>query len=467
MIPRYSRPEMTAIWSPETKFRIWFEIEAHACRRDGGAGHHSQRRRQKDLGKGEVGQIRRRAIDAIEAEVKHDVIAFLTHLSEIVGPEARFVHSGMTSSDVLDTCLNVQLVRAADVLISDIDALLGALKRRAFEYKLTPTIGRSHGIHAEPTTFGLKLAYAYAEFARARDRLTAARKEVATCAISGAVGTFAQVDPRVEAHVAKAMGLSVEPVSTQIIPRDRHAMYFATLGVVASSIERLATEIRHLQRTEVLEAEEYFLEKQKGSSAMPHKRNPVLSENVTGLARMVRAYAQPAMENVALWHERDISHSSVERMIGPDATITLDFALARLASIVDKLIVYPAAMQKNLDKLGGLIHSQRVLIALTQKGVAREDAYRLVQRNAMKVWAGEGDFLSFLKADKDVRASSRTRSSRPTSTSTTISGTSTPSSSGCSDPGDFVRDAQSTHDIAVRLRSRRPDGFPGGAVGAA
>ncbi|HET9413946.1 MAG TPA: adenylosuccinate lyase [Pseudolabrys sp.] len=404
MIPRYSRPEMTAIWSPETKFRIWFEIEAHAADAMAELGTIPKDAAKKIWEKGKPAKFDVARIDAIEAEVKHDVIAFLTHLSEIVGPEARFVHSGMTSSDVLDTCLNVQLARATDILIADVDALLGALRRRAFEYKLTPMVGRSHGIHAEPITFGLKLAYAYAEFARARDRLAAARKEVATCAISGAVGTFAQVDPRVEAHVAKAMGLSVEPVSTQIIPRDRHAMYFATLGVVASSIERLATEIRHLQRTEVLEAEEYFTEKQKGSSAMPHKRNPVLSENVTGLARMVRAYALPAMENVALWHERDISHSSVERMIGPDATITLDFALARLASIVDKLIVYPAAMQKNLDRLGGLVHSQRVLIALTQKGVAREDAYRLVQRNAMKVWAGEGDFLSFLKADKDVRA---------------------------------------------------------------
>ena len=404
MIPRYSRPEMTAIWSPETKFRIWFEIEAHAADAMAELGTIPKDAAKKIWEKGKPAKFDVARIDAIEAEVKHDVIAFLTHLSEIVGPEARFVHSGMTSSDVLDTCLNVQLARATDILIADVDALLGALRRRAFEYKLTPMVGRSHGIHAEPITFGLKLAYAYAEFARARDRLTAARKEVATCAISGAVGTFAQVDPRVEAHVAKAMGLSVEPVSTQIIPRDRHAIYFATLGVVASSIERLATEIRHLQRTEVLEAEEYFSEKQKGSSAMPHKRNPVLSENVTGLARMVRAYALPAMENVALWHERDISHSSVERMIGPDATITLDFALARLASIVDKLIVYPAAMQKNLDRLGGLVHSQRVLIALTQKGVAREDAYRLVQRNAMKVWAGEGDFLSFLKADKDVRA---------------------------------------------------------------
>jgi adenylosuccinate lyase len=404
MIPRYSRPEMTAIWSPETKFRIWFEIEAHAADAMAELGTIPKDAAKKIWEKGKTSKFDVARIDAIEAEVKHDVIAFLTHLSEIVGPEARFVHSGMTSSDVLDTCLNVQLVRAADILIADIDGLLAALKRRALEHRLTPTVGRSHGIHAEPTTFGLKLAYAYAEFTRARDRLMAARKEVATCAISGAVGTFAQVDPRVEAHVAKAMGLSVEPVSTQIIPRDRHAMYFATLGVIASSIERLATEIRHLQRTEVLEAEEYFSEKQKGSSAMPHKRNPVLSENVTGLARMVRAYALPAMENVALWHERDISHSSVERMIGPDATITLDFALARLASIVDKLIVYPAAMQNNLDKLGGLIHSQRVLIALTQKGVAREEAYRLVQRNAMKVWAGEGDFLSFLKADKDVRA---------------------------------------------------------------
>jgi adenylosuccinate lyase len=403
-IPRYSRPEMTAIWSPETKFRIWFEIEAHAADAMAELGIVPKEAARKIREKGKATEFDIARIDQIEAEVKHDVIAFLTHLAEIVGPEARFVHAGMTSSDVLDTCFNVQLVRAADILIADVDTLLAALKRRAFEHKLTPTVGRSHGIHAEPTTFGLKLAYAYAEFSRARERLAAARKEVATCAISGAVGTFAQVDPRVEAHVAKAMGLSVEPVSTQIIPRDRHAMYFATLGVIASSIERLATEIRHLQRTEVLEAEEFFSEKQKGSSAMPHKRNPVLSENVTGLARMVRAYALPAMENVALWHERDISHSSVERMIGPDATVTLDFALARLASIIDKLIVYPAAMQKNLDRLGGLIHSQRVLIALTQKGVSREDAYRLVQRNAMKVWSGsESDFLSLLKADNDVR----------------------------------------------------------------
>jgi adenylosuccinate lyase len=342
-------------------------------------------------------------IDAIEREVKHDVIAFLTHLAEIVGPQARFVHQGMTSSDVLDTCLNVQLVRAADLLIADVDALMAALKRRAFEHKMTPTIGRSHGIHAEPTTFGLKLAYAYAEFFRAKERLICARTEVATCAISGAVGTFAQVDPRVEEHVAEVMGLAVEPVSTQVIPRDRHAMYFATLGVVAASVERLATEIRHLQRTEVLEAEEFFSEGQKGSSAMPHKRNPVLSENITGLARMVRAYVTPALENVSLWHERDISHSSVERMTAPDATVTLDFALARLTSIIDKLVVYPANMQKNLERLGGLIHSQRVLIALTQKGVAREDAYAIVQRNAMRAWQGQGDFLSLLSADKDVR----------------------------------------------------------------
>jgi adenylosuccinate lyase len=396
---------MVAIWSAQTKFRIWFEIEAHAASAMAELGIIPQEAAKKiwDKGKDAVFDVAR--IDAIEAEVKHDVIAFLTHLSEIIGPEARFVHSGMTSSDVLDTCLNVQLVRAADILVADVDALLAALKRRAFEFKLTPTVGRSHGIHAEPTTFGLKLAQAYAEFSRARERLLAARKEIATCAISGAVGTFAQVDPRVEAYVAKALGLAVEPISTQIIPRDRHAMYFATLGVVASSIERLATEIRHLQRTEVLEAEEFFSEKQKGSSAMPHKRNPVLSENVTGLARMVRAYALPAMEDVALWHERDISHSSVERMIGPDATVTLDFALSRMAGIIDKLIVYPANMQKNLDRLGGLVHSQRLLIALTQKGVGREDAYRLVQRNAMKVWSGEnGDFLALLKADKDVRA---------------------------------------------------------------
>jgi len=404
MIPRYSRPEMMAIWSPETRFRIWFEIEAHAADAMAELGIIPKEAAKTIWSKGNAATFDVARIDAIEAEVKHDVIAFLTHVSEIVGPEARFMHSGMTSSDVLDTCFNVQLTRAADILLADLDRLLAALKRRAFEHKLTPTIGRSHGIHAEPTTFGLKLAYAYAEFARGRERLVAARKEVATCAISGAVGTFAQVDPRVEAHVAKAMGLAVEPVSTQIIPRDRHATYFATLGVIASSMERLAIEIRHLQRTEVLEAEEFFSEKQKGSSSMPHKRNPVLSENITGLARMVRGYALPAMENVALWHERDISHSSVERMIGPDATVTLDFALNRLAGIIDKLIVYPANMQKNLDRLGGLIHSQRVMIALTQKGVPREEAYRLVQKNAMRVWAGEGDFLTFLKADPDVKA---------------------------------------------------------------
>ena len=403
MIPRYSRPAMTAIWSPETKYKIWFEIEAHAADAMAELGVIPKDAARTIWAKGKDAKFDIDRIDAIEAEVKHDVIAFLTHVSEIVGPEARYMHSGMTSSDVLDTCLNVQLVRAADLLIADLDALLAALKRRAFEYKMTPTVGRSHGIHAEPTTFGLKLAQAYAEFSRNRERMVAARKEVATCAISGAVGTFAQVDPRVEAHVAKAMGLAVEPVSTQVIPRDRHAMYFATLGVVASSIERLSVEIRHLQRTEVLEAEEFFSEKQKGSSAMPHKRNPVLSENLTGLARMVRAYVTPAMENVALWHERDISHSSVERMIGPDATVTLDFALARLTGLIDKLLVYPANMQKNIDRLGGLIHSQRVLIALTKAGVAREDAYRLVQRNAMRVWGGEKDFLSLLKADPDVR----------------------------------------------------------------
>ena len=403
MIPRYTRPEMAAIWDPQTRYRIWFEIEAHAADALAELGIIPKAAAKKIWDKGKSATFDIARIDAIEREVKHDVIAFLTHLAEIVGPEARFVHQGMTSSDVLDTCLNVQLVRAADLIIADVDKLLAALKRRAFEYKLTPTIGRSHGIHAEPTTFGLKLASAYAEFARARARLAAARKEVATCAISGAVGTFAQVDPRVEEHVAEAMGLAVEPISTQVIPRDRHAMYFATLGVVAASVERLATEIRHLQRTEVLEAEEFFSEGQKGSSAMPHKRNPVLSENVTGLARMVRAYATPAMENVALWHERDISHSSVERMIGPDATATLDFALDRLAGIVDRLVIYPENMEKNLDRLGGLVHSQRVLIALTQKGVAREEAYRLVQRNAMKAWRGEGDFAALLKADKAVR----------------------------------------------------------------
>jgi adenylosuccinate lyase len=403
MIARYSRPEMAAIWSPETRFRIWFEIEAHAADAMAELGIIPKEAAKKIWAKGKNAKFDIARIEEIERETKHDVVAFLTHLAEIVGPQARFVHQGMTSSDVLDTCLNVQLVRAADLLIADVEKLNAALERRAREYKLTPSIGRSHGIHAEPTTFGLKLAYAYAEFDRAKSRLKAARAEVATCAISGAVGTFAQVDPRVEAHVAKAMGLSVEPISTQVIPRDRHAMYFATLGVVASSIERVATEIRHLQRTEVLEAEEYFSEGQKGSSAMPHKRNPVLSENLVGLARMVRAYVTPALEDVALWHERDISHSSVERMIGPDATVTLDFALARLASIIDKLIVYPDNMRKNLDRAGGLVHSQRVLLALTQKGVTREDAYRLVQRNAMKAWRGEGDFLALLKGDAEVR----------------------------------------------------------------
>jgi len=403
MIPRYTRPAIAAIWDAQTRYRIWFEIEAHAADAMAELGIIPKAAAKAIWAKGKDAVFDVARIDEIEREVKHDVIAFLTHLAEIVGPEARFVHSGMTSSDVLDTAFNVQLRRAADILIADLDALLAALKRRAFEHKLTPTIGRSHGIHAEPTTFGLKLAYAYAEFARARERMVAAREEVSTCAISGAVGTFAQVDPRVEQHVAKAMGLRVEPVSTQVIPRDRHAMYFATLGVIASSAERLATEVRHLQRTEVLEAEEYFAEGQKGSSAMPHKRNPVLSENVTGLARMVRAYVTPALENVALWHERDISHSSVERMIGPDATATLDFLLARLAGLIDKLVVYPETMAKNLERLGGLVHSQRVLIALTQKGVAREDAYRLVQRNAMRVWQGEGDFLTFLNADPDVR----------------------------------------------------------------
>jgi adenylosuccinate lyase len=403
MIPRYTRPEMAAIWSPETRFRIWFEIEAHAADAMAELGIIPKDAAATIWAKGKNAKFDIARIDEIERETKHDVIAFLTHLSEIVGPQARFVHQGMTSSDVLDTCLNVQLVRAADLLIADVEKLNAALERRAREFKRTPTIGRSHGIHAEPTTFGLKLAYAYAEFDRAKTRLQAARAEVATCAISGAVGTFAHVDPRVEAHVAKAMGLSVEPISTQVIPRDRHAMYFAVLGVVASSVERLATEIRHLQRTEVLEAEEYFSEGQKGSSAMPHKRNPVLSENLVGLARMVRAYVNPAMEDVALWHERDISHSSVERMIGPDATVTLDFALARLAGIIDKLIVYPGNMLKNLDRAGGLVHSQRVLLALTQKGVSREGAYRLVQRSAMKAWRGDGEFLHLLKDDPDVR----------------------------------------------------------------
>ena len=402
MIPRYARDRMVSIWSPETKFRIWFEIEAHATDALAELGVVPKEAAKKIWEKGKDAKFDVARIDEIEREVKHDVIAFLTHLSEIVGPEARFVHQGMTSSDVLDTCLNVQLARAADMLIEDTDALLAALKKRAFEYKMTPTIGRSHGIHAEPTTFGVKLATYYAEFTRARARLVTARAEIATCAISGAVGTFANIDPKVEEHVAKAMGLAVEPVSTQVIPRDRHAAYFATLGVVASSLERLAVEIRHLQRTEVLEAEEYFSPGQKGSSAMPHKRNPVLTENVTGLARMVRSYAIPAMENVALWHERDISHSSVERYIGPDATITLDFALARMTGVIEKLVVYPDRMQKNLDATHGLVHSQRVLLALTQAGLAREDSYRLVQKNAMRAWNGEGNLLDLLKADPDV-----------------------------------------------------------------
>ncbi|MCP5411666.1 MAG: adenylosuccinate lyase [Alphaproteobacteria bacterium] len=402
MIPRYAREQMVSIWSPESKFRIWFEIEAHATDALAELGVVPKDAAKTVWDKAKDAKFDVARIDEIEREVKHDVIAFLTHLSEIVGPEARFVHQGMTSSDVLDTCLNVQLMRAADILIADVDALLAALKKRAFEYKMTPTIGRSHGIHAEPTTFGVKLATYYAEFTRARARLLTARAEIATCAISGAVGTFANIDPRVEEHVAKAMGLSVEPVSTQVIPRDRHAAFFAALGVVASSLERLAVEIRHLQRTEVLEAEEYFSPGQKGSSAMPHKRNPVLTENVTGLARMVRSAVIPALENVALWHERDISHSSVERYIGPDATITLDFALARMTGVVEKLVVYPDRMQKNLDATHGLVHSQRVLLALTQAGASREDSYRMVQRNAMRAWNGEGNLLDLLKADPDV-----------------------------------------------------------------
>ncbi|MGY3408720.1 adenylosuccinate lyase [Bradyrhizobium sp. GM5.1] len=394
---------MASIWEPQTRFKIWFEIEAHAADALAELGTIPKEAAKTVWGKAKDATFDVARIDEIERETKHDVIAFLTHLAEIVGPEARFVHQGMTSSDVLDTCLNVQLTRAADLLLADLDKVLAALKKRALEHKMTPTIGRSHGIHAEPVTFGLKLAYAYAEFSRARERLIAARKEVATCAISGAVGTFAQIDPRVEQHVANAMGLVPEPISTQVIPRDRHAMYFSTLGVIASSVERFAVEIRHMQRTEVLEAEEFFSEGQKGSSAMPHKRNPVLSENLTGLSRMVRAYVTPALENVVLWHERDISHSSAERMMGPDATVTLDFALVRLAGLIDKLLVYPANMQKNLDRLGGLVHSQRVLLALTQKGASREDAYKLVQRNAMPVWRGEGDFLQLLKKDADVK----------------------------------------------------------------
>ena len=405
MIPRYSRPDMVKIWEPENRFRIWFEIEAHA----------TDALAERGVVPASAAQalwtwwntnptIDVAAIDAIEAVTKHDVIAFLTWVAEQVGDEARFMHQGMTSSDVLDTCLAVQLTQATDLLLADMDALLAAIKTRAMEHKFTPTIGRSHGIHAEPVTFGMKLAQAYAEFARGRERLVAARAEIATCAISGAVGTFANIDPEVEAHVAAKLGLAVEPVSTQVIPRDRHAMYFATLGVIASSIERLATEVRHLQRTEVLEAEEYFSPGQKGSSAMPHKRNPVLTENLTGLARMVRGYVTPALENVALWHERDISHSSVERYIGPDATITLDFALGRLTGVIDKLLIYPERMQKNLERMGGLVHSQRVLLALTQAGISREDSYRIVQRNAMKVWESDGaeSLMKLLKADPDV-----------------------------------------------------------------
>ena len=399
MIPRYSRPEMARIWEPEAKFSIWLKIETYAAQAMAELGLIPKHAADAVRKRGGFDAAR---IDQIEREVKHDVIAFLTSVSEHVGPEARFLHAGLTSSDVLDTCFNVQLVQAAHLLIADVDALLAALKARAFEFKDTLTVGRSHGVHAEPTTFGLKLATAYAEFARARERLVRAREEVATCAISGAVGTFAHVDPRVEAYVAKKLGLTPEPISTQVIPRDRHAAYFATLAVVASSIERLATEIRHLQRTEVLEAEEYFSEGQKGSSAMPHKRNPVLSENLTGLARVVRAYAQPALEDVALWHERDISHSSVERVIGPDATIALDFALVRLTGIIKGLVVYPERMRANLKRLGGLIHSQRVLLALTEAGVPREEAYRMVQRNAMKVWDTGADFQATLLADKDV-----------------------------------------------------------------
>ncbi len=402
MIPRYTRKEMAQIWAPETRFRIWFEIEAHATDQLAKLGVVPKSAAEKIWAKGRDAVFDVARIDEIEATTKHDVIAFLTHLSEIVGPEARFVHQGMTSSDILDTCFNIQLVRATDLLLADMDDLLAALKLRAVEHKDTVCIGRSHGIHAEPVTFGLKLAYAYAEFQRAKERLQLARGEVSTCAISGAVGTFANIDPSVEAHVAKKLGLKVEPVSTQVIPRDRHAMYFSVLGVVASSIERLATEIRHLQRTEVLEVEEYFSPGQKGSSAMPHKRNPVLTENLTGLARLVRSAVTPAMENVALWHERDISHSSVERGIGPDATAHLDFALKRLAGVIKNLVVYPENMKRNLDRLGGLIHSQRVLLALTQKGMSREAAYAAVQRSAMPVWRGDGQFLDLLKADKEV-----------------------------------------------------------------
>ena len=407
MVPRYARPAMTAIWEAEARFKIWFEIEAHATQKLAELGvvpHNAAKALWDWWATGP--KIDVPAIDAIEAVTKHDVIAFLDWVAQQVGPEARFMHQGMTSSDVLDTTLSVQMAQAADLLLADLDALLAAIKRRALEHKYTPTIGRSHGIHAEPTTFGLKLASAYAEFDRCKARLVAARAEIATCAISGAVGTFANIDPAVEEYVAAKLGLAIEPVSTQVIPRDRHAMFFAVLGVIASSIERLAIEVRHLQRTEVLEAEEYFAPGQKGSSAMPHKRNPILTENLTGLARMVRSAVTPALENVALWHERDISHSSVERYIGPDATITLDFALGRLTGVIDKLLIYPERMQKNLDKMGGLVHSQRVLLALTQAGLERDSAYRLVQRNAMQVWDSDGalSLLELLKADAEVTA---------------------------------------------------------------
>ncbi|MEP2235136.1 MAG: adenylosuccinate lyase [Alteripontixanthobacter sp.] len=407
MVPRYARPEMSAIWEPEAKYRIWFEIEAHATEKLGELGVVPQSAAKALWDWWDTNPvIDVAAIDAIEAVTKHDVIAFLTWVAEQLGDEARFMHQGMTSSDVLDTTLAVQLARSADILLQDLDLLLAAIKRRAEEHKYTPTIGRSHGIHAEPVTFGLKLAQAYAEFSRSRERLVAARREIATCAISGAVGTFANIDPAVEAHVAERLGLAVEPVSTQVIPRDRHAMFFSVLAVIASSIERVAVEVRHLQRTEVLEAEEYFSPGQKGSSAMPHKRNPILTENLTGQARMIRSYALPALENVALWHERDISHSSVERFIGPDATITLDFSLARLTGVIDKLLIYPERMQANLDRMGGLVHSQRVLLALTQNGVSREDAYAIVQRNAMKVWESDGklSLLDLLKQDEAVTA---------------------------------------------------------------
>ena len=407
MVPRYARPAMTALWEPEAKYRIWFEIEAHATQKlaDLGVVPDSAAKALWDWWATEP-KIDVAAIDAKEAVLKHDVIAFLDWVAEQVGPEARFMHQGMTSSDVLDTTLAVQLARSADILLEDLDQLLAAIKKRAEEHKYTPTIGRSHGIHAEPVTFGLKLAQAYAEFSRNRERLVAARREIATCAVSGAVGTFANIDPQVEEHVAERLGLAAEPVSTQVIPRDRHAMFFSVLAVIAGSIERVAVEVRHLQRTEVLEAEEYFAPGQKGSSAMPHKRNPILTENLTGQARMIRGYAMPALENVALWHERDISHSSVERFIGPDATITLDFALARLTGVIDKLLVYPERMQANMDRMGGLIHSQRVLLALTQAGITRDDAYRLVQRNAMKVWESDGrtSLLELLKADQEVTA---------------------------------------------------------------